>query len=153
VAVIEKTVTMVVVAEHERLFEVGPAVEAPVKQPRVDKTFRAYDPASGVLLPPSLDDWLPEDHLAWFVSEQVLTDAGRSPCATLVARDGEDIGRVPARCRGPAEPRCTGLLFELAFQMKEVTSETRGGRVPVVSREASAVASRPRTGSLSADRR
>ena len=38
---------------------------------RVDKTFRAYDPHQVFLLPPSIDDWLPEGHLARFVSELV----------------------------------------------------------------------------------
>jgi transposase len=37
----------------------------------VDKTFRAYDPHQVFLLPPSIDDWLPEGHLARFVSELV----------------------------------------------------------------------------------
>ena len=37
----------------------------------VDKTFRAYTPDQGLLLPPSLDDWLPEGHLARFVAELV----------------------------------------------------------------------------------
>lgn len=40
-------------------------------KPRVDKTFRAYDQHQVLLLPPSLDEWLPEDHLARFVSELV----------------------------------------------------------------------------------
>ena len=71
VVVIEKTVTMSVVADDERLFEVGPGVEAPSALGRVDKTFRRYDPHQVFLLPPSLDDWLPEGHLARFVSELV----------------------------------------------------------------------------------
>lgn len=37
----------------------------------MDKTFRAYDPHQVFLLPPSIDDWLPEGHLARFVSELV----------------------------------------------------------------------------------
>lgn len=37
----------------------------------VAKTFRPYDPNQILLLPPSLDDWLPEGHLARFVSELV----------------------------------------------------------------------------------
>nr|WP_199919372.1 IS1182 family transposase [Streptomyces sp. NRRL S-1824] len=46
------------------------------KQPQgraaaVDKTFRAFDPHQVLLLPPSLDDWLPEDHLARFVADLV----------------------------------------------------------------------------------
>ncbi len=37
----------------------------------MDKTFRAFDPHQVLLLPPSLDDWLPQDHLARFVAELV----------------------------------------------------------------------------------
>ena len=35
------------------------------------KTYRAYLPEQDLLLPPSLGDWLPEDHLAYFVSDVV----------------------------------------------------------------------------------
>jgi len=35
------------------------------------KTFRHYDQHQSFLLPPSLDDWLPEDHVARFLSEVV----------------------------------------------------------------------------------
>jgi hypothetical protein len=35
------------------------------------KTYRAYLPEQDFLLPPSLADWLPEDHLAYFVSDVV----------------------------------------------------------------------------------
>jgi transposase len=35
------------------------------------KTFRRFDPHQVLLLPPSLDDWLPEGHLARFVAELV----------------------------------------------------------------------------------
>jgi transposase len=35
------------------------------------KRFRDYDQAQSFLLPPSLDDWLPEDHEARFISEVV----------------------------------------------------------------------------------
>ena len=34
------------------------------------KTFRPYEPDQ-MLLPPSLSDWVPEDHLARFVSDLV----------------------------------------------------------------------------------
>jgi transposase len=42
------------------------------------RTFRPYDPAQQFLLPPSIDDWLPEDHPARFVAEAVdeLLDLG-----------------------------------------------------------------------------
>jgi transposase len=35
------------------------------------KTYRAYLPEQDFLLPPSLRDWLPEEHLAYFVSDVV----------------------------------------------------------------------------------
>jgi transposase len=35
------------------------------------KTYRSYLPEQDLLLPPSLGDWLPEDHLAYFVSDVV----------------------------------------------------------------------------------
>jgi len=35
------------------------------------KTYRPYLPEQDLLLPPSLRDWLPEDHLAFFVSDLV----------------------------------------------------------------------------------
>jgi transposase len=37
----------------------------------VAKTFREYLPEQDLLLPPSLRDWLPEGHLAYFVSDVV----------------------------------------------------------------------------------
>jgi hypothetical protein len=35
------------------------------------KTFRSYLPEQDLLLPPSLHDWLPGDHLAYLVSDMV----------------------------------------------------------------------------------
>ncbi|MGW4825701.1 IS1182 family transposase [Streptomyces sp. NPDC004227] len=55
------------------LFEIEP-VEKRQSQgggAAVDKTFRAFDPHQVLLLPPSLDDWLPQDHLARFVADLV----------------------------------------------------------------------------------
>ncbi len=55
------------------LFEVGDEGEPlVVKVPAGrSKVFRRYDPSQSFLLPPSIDDWLPEDHTARFVSEVV----------------------------------------------------------------------------------
>ncbi|WP_078844014.1 IS1182 family transposase [Streptomyces albus] len=55
------------------MFEVEP-VEPKRQQTRsaaVGKRFRAFDPHQVLLLPPSLDDWLSEDHLARFVADLV----------------------------------------------------------------------------------
>ena len=35
------------------------------------QVFEPYDPKQSLLFPPSLDDWLPEDHLARFISETI----------------------------------------------------------------------------------
>jgi transposase len=37
----------------------------------VAKTYRSYQPEQALLLPPDLRDWLPDGHLAYFVSELV----------------------------------------------------------------------------------
>lgn len=59
----------------EGLFEVAAEeyVEAAGVGPRgpVDKTFRAFDPGQDLLLPPSLDEWLPAGHLARFIADLV----------------------------------------------------------------------------------
>lgn len=51
----------------------GPAVpraESAAAVP-VSKTFRAFAPRQDLLLPPSLDEWLPADHLARFIADLV----------------------------------------------------------------------------------
>jgi hypothetical protein len=35
------------------------------------KKYRVYEPDQLFLMPPSLREWLPEDHLAYFVSDLV----------------------------------------------------------------------------------
>ncbi|MFZ1061450.1 MAG: transposase, partial [Candidatus Rokuibacteriota bacterium] len=37
----------------------------------MDKTYRPYDPDQLLLMPPSLRDWLPPGHLAFFISDVV----------------------------------------------------------------------------------
>jgi transposase len=57
----------------DKLFEVeGEPVKDPEKIPAgVNKRFRHYDQSQSFLLPPSLDDWLPENHEARFISDVV----------------------------------------------------------------------------------
>jgi transposase len=54
----------------EDAVERAESVPAGPKLP-VAKTFRPYNPDQVLLLPPSLDDWLPAEHLARFVAELV----------------------------------------------------------------------------------
>ena len=37
----------------------------------MSKTYLPYDPDQQLLLPQALQDWLPEDHLAYFISDIV----------------------------------------------------------------------------------
>lgn len=56
------------------MFEVNPAAVAEPKAAQavpVTKTFRTFVTDQLLLLPPSLDEWLPERHLARFVAELV----------------------------------------------------------------------------------
>ena len=62
-------------ADDDALFRLPPVEETDAVQKEepgpVEKSFRPYDPNQVLLLPPSLEEWLPERHLARFVSELV----------------------------------------------------------------------------------
>ncbi len=53
------------------LFEVTPVEPPVVERGPVDKTFRPFQPDQIFLVPPSLDEWLPQNHLARFLAELV----------------------------------------------------------------------------------
>ncbi|MFD5161230.1 IS1182 family transposase [Streptomyces hawaiiensis] len=56
------------------LFEINTAATVRPQtgpRPAVDKRFRAFEPDQMLLMPPSLEDWLPQDHLARFVADLV----------------------------------------------------------------------------------
>ena len=56
------------------------------------KPYKSYVPEQDLLLPPSLREWLPDDHLAFFVSE--LVDELDLSAITAVY-DGDDRGQPP----------------------------------------------------------
>jgi len=76
------------------LFEVDPAqrvdLDSVAPKAPVDKTFRTFAPDQGLLLPPSLDDWLPAEHLARFIAELVdeHLDLSRIQAAYTEGRGG-----------------------------------------------------------------
>jgi hypothetical protein len=51
------------------------------------KSYRPYFPDQDFLLPPSLREWLPENHLVYFVSDVIdnLTDIG-ALCGTAMEK-------------------------------------------------------------------
>jgi transposase len=92
----------------------------------VSKTFRPYDPEQMFLMPASMRDWLPADHLAYFISDVVE----QLDLSAIVQRyKGEERGYPPyhpammvkvllyAYCIGVASSRkiekrlCEGIAF------------------------------------------
>jgi len=62
------------------------------------KTFKPYNPDQPFLLPPVLQDWLPEDHSAAFISEVVDAALDLTPIlATYETGDGR--GQPPTTRR------------------------------------------------------
>jgi len=55
----------------EGLFEMMPVEPPVVEVGPVDKTFRPFQPDQMLLVPPSLDEWLPQNHLARFIADLV----------------------------------------------------------------------------------
>ena len=58
------------------------------------KTFKPYTPDQLLLLPPALQDWLPEDHLAWFLSDVVDHALDLSPILAAY-ETGDGRGQPP----------------------------------------------------------
>ena len=59
----------------------------------MSKTFKTYLPEQDLLLPPSLHDWLPDDHLAYFVSD-VVDQLDLSAIESVYEK--EDRGQPPS---------------------------------------------------------
>jgi hypothetical protein len=72
--------------------------------------FIACDREQELLLPPSLRDWLPERHLAWFVIDAVAEldlSAFYAPIATTVTGVRRTIRRLWWRCSCTATRRAS----------------------------------------------
>lgn len=74
---------------------------------RMDKAFRDYDLDQEFLLPPNLRDWLPEDHLALFISDVVDGLDLSAILGTYGSRDG--------RGQPPYHPRMMVKLLIYAY--------------------------------------
>jgi transposase len=59
----------------------------------MSQRYKPYDPDQSYLLPPSLRDWLPEDHLSYFISD-VVDAMDLSPIAQVYER-GDGRGQPP----------------------------------------------------------
>ena len=90
--------------------------------------FRSHvDPSQGYLLPPSPRDWLPEDHLVWFISEAVDDEAqiivGQSVeqsasdahyLVPAIDQIAETLGEEPSRVLADPGYRSEAAFEELA---------------------------------------
>jgi hypothetical protein len=65
------------------------------------KTYKTYLPEQDLLLPPSLRDWLPENHLAYCVSDVV----DQLECAGINRREVANERVVQVRRSEPTWPR------------------------------------------------
>lgn len=85
------------------------------------KTFRAFDPHQVLLLPPSLDDWLPGDQLARFVTDLVDEVLDFSP---ILADYTEKRGYPPY------DPRLMVRLLIYGYTTEAPTSGPNCARRP-----------------------
>ena len=87
----------------------------------ITKTFRSYDASQMFLLPPSLDEWLPEDHSARFISEVV---------EELLDLDGIYASYVEASGAPPYDPKM--ILKLVLYRVNHAyCSVTKLGRGPL----------------------
>src|SRR5713226_3750449 len=109
------------------------------------KSYRPYYPDEDLLLPPSLRDWLPEKHLAYFVGDgRGVWEREARPAALRSADDDQSAGirllrgsvqfttdRAPAggrhRVPGPGGGQSTELPHHLRFPKD--SPEDLGGSV------------------------
>ena len=59
----------------------------------MSKTFRSYDPEQMLLMPAALQDWLPEEHLVYFISDVV----DHLDLSVIWRRYEEERGRIIRR--------------------------------------------------------
>ena len=107
---------MSVLEGQERLVEVavsevGSLGRAPVG---VEKSFRAYDPEQVLLMAPVLSEWLPEGHLAHFVSD--LVESGALDLSGVYASYEEERGFPPY------DPRLMVKLLVYGYAVGVVSS-------------------------------
>ena len=79
----------------------------------ISRTFRRYEPDQMLLMPPSLKEWLPEGHLAYFVMDVV---AGLDLSKVIESYGG------PARGTVPYEPRMMVSLLVYGYSVGVVSS-------------------------------
>src|SRR6266567_512698 len=103
---------------QERLVEVEPTVVVAEERRPVgeEKTFRPYDPDQVLLMAPVLSEWLPEGHLAHFVSD--LVESGALDLSAIYDSYEEERGYPPY------DPRLMVKLLVYGYATGVVSSRT-----------------------------
>ncbi len=79
----------------------------------MSKTYRPYDPEQMLLMPVALQDWLPSDHLAYFISDVV----DQLDLSAIMSRyEGEERGYPPYH------PRMMVKVLVYAYCIGEASS-------------------------------
>ena len=90
----------------------------------MSKTFRSYLPEQDLLLPPSLREWLPDGHLAYFVSD-VVDQLDLSAIESVY--EEEDRGQPPYH------PRMMTKILLYGFPCQVLRPDLLTHRPPPVS--------------------
>ena len=76
----------------------------------MSKTYRPYDPDQQLMLPAALQEWLPTDHLACFISDIVY----QMDLSEITDRYGEQRGGLPYHPRMMVKVLLYGYCTEVA---------------------------------------
>ena len=79
----------------------------PYLEPLMSKTYRLYDPEQQLLLPAALQEWLPPDHPAYFISDVV----DQLDLSAITARYEEQRGGPPYHPRMRPRMMVKALLY------------------------------------------
>ena len=92
----------------------------------MSKTYLPYDPDQQLLLPAALQEWMPQDHLAYFISDVV----DQLDLSAITARD-EDEKRGPSLpSQDDGESSALRLLHRCGIVPSHRPTAPRGHRLP-----------------------
>ena len=106
----------------------------------MSKTYRPYDPEQQLLLPAALQEWLPADHMAYFISDVVE----ELDLSVIMARyEGEERGGPPYHPRMLVKVLLYGYCIGVASSRRNCQAPPRGHCVPGAGGEQHAGTSAP----------
>ena len=95
------------------------------------KTFRPYEPDQLVLMPVVLQEWLPADHLAYFISDVV----DQLDLASMMSRYEEERGYPPYHPRMMVKVLVYAYCIGGVLIPPDGEASSRGYRLPGAGRQ------------------